>query len=68
MSKTFPSLIHVTEEGEGDDTYLVAYKDGIDSLNEPGQPVAIYQLVEVGRVNIEKSFQSTTKKRRKGNS
>lgn len=58
----FPKLIHVTREGEGEDGYWQVHESGVSNLDEHGQPVAIYQLVEVGRVQIQKSFQKTRRK------
>lgn len=53
----FPKLIHVTEEGENDGVYFQVSTDGVASLEESGKDVAIYQLVKVGRVRIEKTFE-----------
>lgn len=58
----FPNVIHVTREGEGEDAYWQVNADGVFSLDVPGQPVGIYKLVEVGRVKIQKSFQSKKKR------
>jgi len=52
----FPQLIHVVEEGEGDERYFIGRPDGIAQLDEPNQEVAIYQFVKVGRVSIQKQF------------
>lgn len=57
--KAFPRLIHVTIEGDGDSQYYNVNEEGVFGLDEPGQQVAIYQLVEVGKVQIQKSFQSS---------
>jgi predicted Zn-dependent protease len=54
----FPPVIHVTQEGDGDDTYLSVAARGLDALDEDGTEVAVYQLVEVGHVRVAKSFQS----------
>ena len=51
----FPKQIHVTIEQDNDDEYLLAYKDGVAEI-EDERPVAIYELVKVGRVNIAKTF------------
>ena len=54
---TFPNLIHVTEEAAtNDEPWLQVRTDGVASCDEPGQKIAIYRLVEVGRVGIAKSF------------
>ena len=52
----FPRLIHVTEEGDGDDKYFQVHAEGVAYMDTPNQPVAIYQLVKVGRVDIQKTF------------
>jgi hypothetical protein len=52
----FPSLLHVTVDGEGENEYLLAHDDGVFSLDEHGQPVAIYKLVSVGCVEIKKAY------------
>lgn len=54
--KKFPRLIHVTVEGKGEDEYLSVNTDGVASIDENLKPVAIYQLVEVGKVGIAKRF------------
>lgn len=54
MSK-FPKVIHVTREGDGEDEYLNVREDGVERIDEPME-VAIYELVEVGRVEITKSY------------
>lgn len=56
--RTFPGLIHVTWEGEGDDTYLSVWSDGIAGIDQNGQAVGVYQLVDDGRVEIAKAFKS----------
>lgn len=53
----FPHLIHVTMEQDGDDHFLVSHMNGLTNLTDPGERVAIYQRVEVGTVQIQKSFQ-----------
>jgi len=57
MAKTFPKVLHVTREsvGSGDD-WLQVHERGIADVERNGQPVAIYRLVEVGNVVIQKSF------------
>lgn len=57
--KTFPNLIHVTIEGEDENQYYNVSEDGVVGIDVPGQKVAIYKLVEVGQVRIEKSFQAS---------
>jgi hypothetical protein len=51
----FPKTIQVTRESDGDVQYLSIAEGGIDAITEP-KDVAIYQLVEVGRVEITKTF------------
>jgi predicted Zn-dependent protease len=55
----FPPVIHVTQEGEGEDRYLNVNERGLDALDKDGTEVAVYQLVEVGHVRVAKSFQRT---------
>jgi hypothetical protein len=52
----FPSLLHVTVDGEGEDQYLSAHEDGVSGLDVHGQPVAIYKLTSVGQVEIQKAY------------
>jgi hypothetical protein len=59
--RTFPKLIHVTREGESDDSFLAVQADGVQSVNDAGTPIAIYQLVDQGQVTIQRQFQSTRK-------
>ena len=52
----FPKKIHVTIESPGnEEPYLVALADGVESL-EQEQSVAVYQLVEVRRLEITKTL------------
>lgn len=54
MSKKFPNVIHVTEEvPANDDPFLIVHKAGVSEINEP-QAVAIYKLVSVGKVIIQR--------------
>lgn len=57
MAKTrFPKTIHVIEETyPNDDPALVVTTAGIDDLDTE-QDVAVYQLVKVGRVKIDKKL------------
>jgi hypothetical protein len=53
---TFPKTIHVTrEEAANEDPYLVAHEDGPPQLDETA-PCAIYQLVEVGKIEVTRTF------------
>jgi len=53
----FPRIIHATvEESGNDDPWLHVHTDGVSSMDVPGQRVAIYRLVDIGRVQIAKSF------------
>lgn len=63
-TKKFPNLIHVTVEGEGDDQYYQVNEDGVFAVDEPNKPIAIYKLVELGRVQIEKRFVASGRKKR----
>lgn len=57
--KKFPKQIHVTIEHEGtDDEYLNAYASAGDRSFEETTRVAIYQLVEVGKVVVQRRFES----------
>lgn len=64
MAKKFPSVIHVTreEENNGED-WLQVHTDGVSSVDEHGTQIAVYQLMEVGTVRVEKSFQKPAKRR-----
>lgn len=56
MSNKFPKIIHVTEERPDNGTpWLQVHKGGVAYIDEP-QDVAVYQLVKVGRVAIDKRF------------
>jgi len=57
----FPNLLHVTTEKDGDDVFYVAHNNGVMGLDEP-QPVAIYQLVKTGEVQIHRRFVENSKK------
>jgi hypothetical protein len=65
----FPKLIHVVEEAPANgDPYLEVHVDGVQGLEIHGQAVAVYELVRVGTVHIEKSFTDKARRatRRKG--
>lgn len=53
--KKFPQLIHVTVEGNNP-PYFQVNERGVFDVEEPGKPIAIYKLVEVGTVQIDKRF------------
>lgn len=58
----FPRVIHVIVElPESDEAYLAIVSGGVLELDNP-QPVAVYQLVEVGRAEITKKFVSRKRK------
>jgi hypothetical protein len=60
--KTFPKQLFVSREQDGDESYLIAHEDGVaDSIVENGTPTATYQLVEVGKVVVERRFESKKK-------
>lgn len=64
MAQKFPRLIHVTVEGDKSEEWLQVHKDGVMGVEEHGTQIAIYKLVEVGVVQIQKSFQKPARKRR----
>lgn len=54
MSNKFPKIIHVTEERPDNGVpWLEVHKGGVAYIDEP-QEVAVYQLVKVGRLLIDK--------------
>lgn len=60
----FPKLIHVTEYQDNDGSkWLQVEGGGVLGIDEP-KPVALYQLVEVGTVEINKRFVSKKRTRR----
>ena len=62
--KKFPNVIHVTREDAGSpDEWLQVHRHGVSDVDEHGQSIAIYKLVEVGVVTIQKSFTKPAKKR-----
>lgn len=59
----FPKQILVTwEEQSNDDPFLITHED-IESIDNPETKVAVYQLVHVGQVKIDRTFIHDTKKR-----
>ena len=52
----FPNTIHITEEGDKGEEWLEVHEDGVFDIDEAGKPVAVYQLVSVGRVSIQKQY------------
>ena len=56
MSKpVFPLLLTVAlERPDRDDPYLTVLRGGVFDADEPGQPVAVYKRVSVGKVEISK--------------
>ena len=57
MAKRFPNLIHVTREKENDGTsYLTVREGGVFDVDVNGEPIALYKLVQTGKVEIRKSF------------
>lgn len=57
-TKKFPKLIHVTFEDDAanEPGYHVVKEGGLADIDEDGQEVAVYQLVDRGRVTITKKF------------
>ena len=60
--KKFPQLIHVTLV-EGHTPYFEVNERGVLDVDDAGTPIAIYELVKVGTVQIDKRFVA---KKRKG--
>ena len=57
MKVKFPTLIHVTEEDpEHGDPWLQVHRDGVASVDTHGQAIAVYRLVRIGKVSIQKTF------------
>ena len=52
----FPKLIHVMEACEDDCRYLEVHTDGVASFEDDGTEIAIYQLVKVGTLSVQKQF------------
>ncbi len=59
----FPRLIHVIEEGEGSGKYFEVHADGVASMEDHVEDVAIYQLVKIGKLSIQKNFIDRPKRR-----
>lgn len=60
----FPTLIYVTRENDGHgNDWLQVQGDGVFGVEQSGTPIAIYKLVEVGVVQVLKSFQKPSQKR-----
>jgi len=54
--RKFPKVIHVTiERPDHDDSYFQVWGDGVFEMSEE-QPVAVYQLIKIGRLSITKQF------------
>lgn len=53
--KTFPKTIYVRIEGDGKETYLVA--DAEVPQTDNTERCAEYQLVRVGRVKVQRTFE-----------
>jgi len=62
-NRAFPEWIHVTYNDDGDG-FFEAHENGVTCLDEPDQPVAIYQLVRQGKVDIAKTFIETGLRRK----
>jgi len=63
MAKAFPKQIYVTREDEGtEDEYLSVR--AVDVMDET-ENVAVYQLVEVGQIVVERQFVPAPKKARR---
>lgn len=65
MATKFPTLIHVTEEDldSSGDPWLLVHRDGVNSIEDP-QDVAVYKLVSIGRVDIQKKYVEKKGKKR----
>ena len=51
----FPKLLHIGIEEDRNESYFVVLRGGVSEV-EDERPIAIYKLVEVGRVSITKVF------------
>ena len=59
----FPKILHVTkQEPDNDEPYLLTHLGGVFDVDE-AQPMAIYRLISVGRVQIDKKFVGKIKPR-----
>jgi hypothetical protein len=56
MDDEFPETIHVTREGEGEESYLAAYEGGLPVVDD-GTPVAVYKRVTTGVVTVTRTFE-----------
>lgn len=58
----FPQQIHVVREKEGDLEYLSIREDGIQDENfTETTAVAVYNLAEVGQVEVERKYRKAGK-------
>jgi hypothetical protein len=67
MAKPFPKTIHVLRSSEGtEDEYLFVADDTEGTNIDETQDVAIYQLVEVGRLVVTRTVEKKYERRHKG--
>ena len=53
----FPNLLHVTHEEERDGSkWFQVREDGVFGIDENDKEIAIYKLVSVGRVNVQRKY------------
>ena len=53
--RKFPTLLHLTYNEDGDGFFEV-HEHGVSDIDAHGQAVAVYKLMTVGHVNINKTF------------
>jgi hypothetical protein len=51
----FPPVVHITQEADDDKPYLIVHEDGFETV-ETDQDVAVYKLVSVGAVKVERTY------------
>ena len=64
MSRRFPTVLYVTlERPENGDPYFFVHENGVADIEQDGEPVATYQLTDVGKVEIRKTLRNRKGKR-----
>lgn len=62
----FPSIVHLTRElPEADDEWFMVHTNGVADIDTHGTPIAIYQLVSIGTVDVQRTFSDRKNKKRK---
>lgn len=57
-TKKFPKIIHITFEQDGSDSYHSVREDGVLGVDENGKEIAVYKLVQRGRVRITRKLEA----------